>query len=362
MIEIARLDDLEPLARARVDTVTFDYIAGGADDERTMQENIDSYRQLHLVPRVLVDVSQRDTATTVLGTAISMPLLIAPMAFQGLVHPEAELATARAAAAAGTIMVASTMSNCSLEAIAEAAGPRWFQLYVYRDRAITRMLVERAVAAGYSALCVTVDTPLAGHRERDIRNRFTLPAHLKLANFAGTSRAIIPAVADDSGIAAYIAKQWDPSLTWKDIEWFASLSKLPIVVKGILSPLDARLAIQHGAAAIVVSNHGGRRLDTVPPAITQLPSIIAAVGDRCEVLLDGGIRRGTDLLKALALGAKAVLLGRPILWGLALDGQAGVEAVLQTIHTEFDHALALAGCPRVAAITGALVEQGWARS
>jgi isopentenyl diphosphate isomerase/L-lactate dehydrogenase-like FMN-dependent dehydrogenase len=327
-------------------------MAGGSDDEWTLRENRAAWGRVQLVPRVLVDVDKPQLATSVLGTPVAMPVLVAPMGFHGLAHPEAECATARGTAAAGTIFIASTAANVSLEAIAQTvAAPRWFQLYVYRDRERTRDLVERALASGYTALCLTVDTPLVGRRERDVRNRFTLPDGLTFANFAD----VMPDTSSGSALAAYVASLWDASLRWDDLAWLRSLSPLPLVLKGILSPADARLAVAHGAAGIVVSNHGGRQLDGAPAAITMLPRIADAVGDQLELLLDGGVRRGTDVLKALALGARAVLLGRPVLWGLALGGERGVTAVLELLRAELALALALAGCPDVTKVSRDLI-------
>ncbi|MGE5732020.1 MAG: alpha-hydroxy acid oxidase [Gemmatimonas sp.] len=354
MLDILNLDSLEPLARERLDPKLFDYIAGGAADEWTLGENRAAWSRIQILPRMLRGVTDRSLSTTVLGTPASLPVLVPPMAFHGICHAEAETATARATAAEGTIFCASTVSNCSLEAIAAASGegPRWFQLYVYRDRAITRGLVERAAAAGYSALCLTVDTPLAGHRERDKRNTLRMPAHLELGNFP-SSHADQNRVGSGHGsaLAQYIAAEWDPALTWADVEWLRSISPMPIVVKGILAPQDATLAIEHGAAAVIVSNHGGRQLDGVPAGATMLPAIVDAVAGRGEVLVDGGIRRGTDVFKALAVGARAVLVGRPVLWGLTLDGAEGVRAVIKHLRAELDLAMALAGCANIGDIT-----------
>lgn len=349
MLEIINLESLEVRAREQLDPMLFDYIAGGAGDEWTLNENRAAWSRLQLLPRMLRGVGTRDLQTTVLGTTVSLPVLVPPMGFHGLCHADAEVATARATARAGTIFVASTVSNRSLEAIADAcAGPRWFQLYVYRDKAITRDLVQRAAAAGYSALCLTVDTPLAGPRERDRRNRLRMPAHLGLDNFPSTHADKNKGGGDaESALARYIADMWDANLTWSDVDWLRSVSKLPVIIKGILAPDDARLAVEHGAAAVIVSNHGGRQLDGVPAPITVLPRIVDAIGGRVEVLLDGGVRRGTDVLKALALGARAVLVGRPILWGLTLDGESGVAAVLEHLRGEIDLAMALAGCRSV---------------
>jgi len=346
MLEILNLESLEARAQERLDPMLFDYIAGGAGDEWTLRENRAAWSRLQLLPRMLRGVGQRDVRTKVLGTPVSFPVLVPPMGFHGLCHPDAEVATARATAAAGTIFVASTVSNRSLEAIAEScAGPRWFQLYVYRDKEITRDLVQRAAAAGYSALCLTVDTPLAGPRERDRRNRLRMPTHLGLENFPAThAERHKSGGSNESSLARYIADMWDANLTWEDVDWLRSISPMPVIVKGVLAPDDAALAVEHGAAAVIVSNHGGRQLDGVPAPITMLRSVVDAVAGRVEVLLDGGVRRGTDVLKALACGARAVLVGRPVLWGLTLDGEAGVAAVLEHLRGEVDLAMALAGC------------------
>jgi 4-hydroxymandelate oxidase len=357
MIDIVNLESLEPLARERLEPSLYDYIAGGAGDEWTLRESRAAWNRWQLLPRMLRGVAERSMATTVLGTPVSMPILVPPMGFHGLCHSEAEEATARAASAAGTIFCASTVSNRSLETIAGAAsGPKWFQLYVYRDREITRGLVDRAVAAGYTALCLTVDTPLAGLRERDRRNRLRMPAHLELGNFPATHTAMNQTGGGEgSSLGAYINSQWDPALTWKDVDWLRSISPLPVVVKGILAPADAICAIDHGASAVMVSNHGARQLDGVPASITMLEPIVDVVAGRLEVLIDGGIRRGTDVLKALALGARAALVGRPVLWGLTLGGEAGVRGVLEHIRGELDLAMALAGCARLADVTRELV-------
>lgn len=340
MDNVVCLDDLEPLAQAKLSPMAYHYIAGGAEDEWTLRENRAAFERIQLLPRVLINVARRNLATTVLGTPVSLPVLVAPTGFHGLCHPEAEIATVRGAAAAQTLMVASTASNVTLEQIAAASdAPLWFQLYVYRDRERTRDLVQRAAAAGYRALCVTVDTPLVGRRERDVRNRFHLPDGLTFANFADA----VPENSSGSALNAYVGSLWEPSFTWDDLDWLRSLSPLPLVLKGILHPADARLAVEHGATGIIVSNHGGRQLDTVPAPITMLPHIVEAVENRAEVLLDGGVRRGTDVLKALALGAQAVLLGRPVLWGLTIGGAGGVQVALELVRAELALAMALAG-------------------
>lgn len=343
------LTDYEILARERLDPGVYGYVAGGAGDEVTLRENQAAFQRLRLLPRVLVDVSGVDRSTTVLGTRIALPVLLAPTAFQSLVHPEGELAVARASAAAGTVMVVSTMSGYRMEEIAAAAtGPKWFQLYCYRDRAVTQAFVERAEVAGYSAVCLTVDLPRVGRRERDLRNEFNLPPTVMPRNFAGLID--LSGLTDGAAAAAfaeYIHKLVDPSLTWTAVDWLRSKTALPILLKGILTAADARLAVERGVNGLIVSNHGARQLDTVPATIDVLAEIVDVVAGRAEVLLDGGVRRGTDVIKALAHGARAVLIGRPYLYGLAVDGEAGVRRVLELLAEETDLALALLGCPGV---------------
>jgi len=308
---------------------------------------------------VLVDVSARTTRTRVLGHDVAMPVLVAPTAFHKLAHPEGERATVRAAGAAGTVMILSSLSTTAVEdVVASATGPVWFQLYVYRDRKATEALVARAEAAGCGAIVVTVDAPLLGTRERDVRNRFALPPGLALENLTAAGYHALPQLESGSGLAAYVATMLDPSLSWKEVAWLRSITRLPIALKGIVRPDDARRAVDAGIDAIVVSNHGGRQLDSSPATIDALPRVALAVNGRCEVLVDGGVRRGTDVVKALALGARAVLVGRPVLWGLAIDGARGVEQVLAMLQQEIDLAMALCGCPSVAEITRDLIDPG----
>ena len=347
------LYDYETLAREHLPTTTFDYYVGGSGDEITLKENHRAYDSIKLIPRALVDVSKRDSSTTVLGCHVSMPVLIAPMAFQGMAHTDGEQATARAAHTAGTVMIASTLSNASIAEIAAESGSNtWFQLYMYKDRELTHSLIQRATEAGCTALVVTIDAPIQGVRERDIRNGFHMPAHLKLKNLLGrTGYEDLPASKNQSGLAAYINSLFDPSLTWHDLKELCSFTKLPIILKGIMCAEDTIKAIDCGVAAVAVSNHGGRQLDTAPATIEVLPQIVKAVQGKCEIYIDGGIRRGTDVLKALALGANAVLLGRPILWGLAANGQQGVEHVLGILRNELDVAMGLCGCRTIGEIT-----------
>jgi len=355
-VRFTNLLELEDMARAKVPRAIFDYIAGGAEDEVTLRRNREAFGRWALRPRVLRDVSKRDTKTVLLGERVSMPVCVAPTSFHALVHPEGEVATARGTAAAETILIASTVSTKPLEEIAAAAdAPRWFQLYVYKDRAVTEELVNRAVKAGYKALCLTADTPVLGRRERDERNAFTLPPGFGIANLKPAGLDGMPEVEQGSAFAQYVTDLLDSSLTWDDVDWLKSISPLPLVVKGIMTAEDAVLAVDHGIAGIVVSNHGGRQLDSTLGSLDALPEVVAAVRGRIEVYLDGGIRRGTDVLKALALGAKAVFVGRPVLWGLALGGADGVRAVLDELRTELDTAMALAGCATLKDIESSLV-------
>lgn len=349
--------ELEDLARAKVPRAAFDYIVGGAEDEVSLRRNREAYARWALRPRVLVDVSVRNTWTAVLGERIAMPILAAPTAFHCLVHPEGEVATAKGTAAAGTIMIASVIATKPLEEVAAAVdAPRWFQLYVYKDRALTTELVNRAAKAGYKALCVTVDTPVLGRREKDERNAFTLPPGMGIANLRPAGLDGMPDAERGSAFAAYVTEQLDPSLTWDDVEWLKSLSPLPVILKGILTAEDAELAVERGINGIVVSNHGGRQLDSTLGTLDALPPIVESVDGRAEIYLDGGIRRGTDVVKALALGAKAVLLGRPVLWGLALGGADGVRAVFEHLQNELETAMALAGRATIADIDASLVQ------
>ena len=349
--------ELEDLAREKLPGHVFDFIAGGAEDEITLARNRAAWEAVQLLPRVLVDVSTVDTSTTVLGRTVPFPVILAPVALHRLAHGEGELATARAAAASGTIMALSTMSSCTIEDVAAAAaGPKWFQLYCYSDKAVTERLVRRAGAAGYEALCLTVDVPRLGRRERDFRHNLGFPEDVIPVNFASEiDITSIPLDQQGSALSAYAASLLDASLTWDDIGWLHPLTSVPLVLKGILSPRDAVLAAEHGAAGIVVSNHGGRQLDVVPAGVEVLPEIVAAVGDRLEVYVDGGVRRGTDIVKALALGARAVLFGRPYIWGLAVDGEAGVRRVLEMLRIELELAMALCGVTSVDQISRDLV-------
>ncbi|HEV7639798.1 MAG TPA: alpha-hydroxy acid oxidase [Gaiellaceae bacterium] len=332
--------DYERLAAERLEAGAHGYYAGGAGDELTLRDNVEAFRRRQLRPRVLVDVATCTTATTVLGQEVSMPLLVAPVAFQRVAHPDGEVAMARAAKAAGTVMCMSTMATSTMAEVAETGVQRWFQLYVLRDEGRTRELVERVADAGFTALVLTVDTPFLGRRERDLRTGFVIPPEFPVATLG--QGGLTPA--ETFALCS-------PSVSWHDIERLASLSGLPVLVKGVLTEEDALLACEHGASGIVVSNHGGRQLDGVSATIDALEEVVAAVDGRIEVLMDGGIRRGTDVVKALALGARAVLAGRAPLWGLAVDGEAGALRVLQLLQAEILAALQLVGCTSPADVT-----------
>jgi isopentenyl diphosphate isomerase/L-lactate dehydrogenase-like FMN-dependent dehydrogenase len=322
--------DYEQLAEEKLDANAHAYFAGGSGDEVTLRDNLAAFERRKLRPRVLVDVSSVSTTTSVLGTEVALPVLIAPLALQRMAHPEGELATARAAAAAGTVMCLSTAATARPAEVAAAApgASRWFQVYVFGDRSQTEDLIAEAIEHQFSALLLTVDVPYLGRRERDVRIDFKPPEHLTVSG-------------------DIFGQEFDARLSWHDLEWLAGYG-LPLVVKGLLTAEDARLAVEHGAAAVVVSNHGGRHLDV-------LEEVVDAVAGRAEVLLDGGVRRGTDALKALALGARAVLIGRAMLWGLAVDGEEGVAHVLHLLRREIELGLALLGCASPAEVTRAHV-------
>jgi 4-hydroxymandelate oxidase len=350
------LADYEALARAALPRPTFEYFAAGAGAQITVRENSQAYDSIRLRPRVLVPVGTRDHSVTMFGRRLATPIVVAPMAFQKLAHPDGELATARACAATGAVFVASTMATILLEELATATpAPKWFQLYVFKDRGVTRELVERAEAAGYDAIQMTADVPVMGRREADVRNCFALPEGLTVKNLEAAGHGCLTAGDGESGPALYTRYLFDPDLSWRDVEWLGSITQLPVLVKGVLRGDDAARAIDSGAAGVVVSNHGGRQLDTSIPTIRALPEVVDAVAGRGEVVIDGGIRRGTDIIKALALGAKAVQVGRPVLWGLAAGGESGVTRVLSILREEFDNALALCGCPSVGHVTRDLV-------
>ena len=346
------LADVERAARERLPQVAYDYAAGGAGDERCVDENVQAYARWRFRPRFLVDVSKRDLSVEMLGRTHPVPFGVAPTAFHRLFHPDGEQGVARAARDRGILYCMSTLSTTPLEEVAPVAGPRWFQVYVHKDRDLTRDLVARAKGAGFEALVLTVDAPVWGLRERDRRNKFSLPHPLTLANFA---RILPEAGGGADGLARYVNNQLDPSLTWRDVEWLREVGGLPVFVKGVLTAEDALLAVEHGAAGVVVSNHGGRQHDRHPATLDALPEVAEAVGKRVPVILDGGVRRGSDALVALALGADFILLGRQVLWGLAAGGEAGAGRVLDLFREELDNAMALNGAPAARGVTRSLV-------
>jgi isopentenyl diphosphate isomerase/L-lactate dehydrogenase-like FMN-dependent dehydrogenase len=347
--ELLCVADFERLAEERVPENVWCYFAGGADDEVTLRANVAAFGRWRFRPRMLTGVDDPSTAIELFGTRVSMPILVAPTAMHGLLTPDGELATARAAAAVGTVACISTITTRTHEEIRDAApgAPRWQQLYILSDRGRTEAMLAESAAVGYSAVVLTIDTPAWGRRERDLRGGFAVPPELPLPYVAN----------DDESRATGIAYvPVDHALTWSDIEWTAERAKLPVLVKGVLTREDALLAVEHGAAGVIVSNHGGRQLDGVAASCDALPEVVDAVAGRVPVLLDGGVRRGGDALKALALGAKAVLVGRPVLYGLAVDGEAGARQVLELLREEVRRGLALLGCPAPDAVSRAHIE------
>ena len=335
--------DYEKLAEEKLDAGAHGYYAGGAGDERTLHDNVEAFTRWQLRPRMLVDVAACTTATTVLGTEISLPVIVAPVAFQRVAHPDGEVGMARAAVGADTIMCLSTIATSTPAEVAATGAKRWFQLYVLRDEGMTRELIAQARDNGFGALVLTIDAPVRGNRERDLRTAFAIPDDIRIAAFGRGGMT-----------PKQVFEQISASLTWRDLERISSEAGLPLLVKGVLTAEDAALACEHGAAGIVVSNHGGRQLDGVAATIDALPEVIESVDGRVEVLVDGGIRRGTDVAKALALGARAVLAGRAPMFGLAAAGEDGVRHVLEILCDELT--LALLGCPSVSALDRSYVD------
>jgi L-lactate dehydrogenase (cytochrome) len=369
--------DLRSIARRRLPGGVFDYIDGGAEDELTLAANSNAYRRVTFRPRVLRDVSDVDISSSLLGKPLSLPLVLAPTGFTRIADPEGELAVARAAERAGLPYALSTLGTRSIEEVAAVSSARlWFQVYVWRDRALVADLVHRAAASGYEALCLTVDTAVFGRRERDVRRGFTLPPKLGLSTaldgivhpgwtwqflksepivFANVTGRDVGDGADAVTLADYVARQFDPGLSWKDVEWLRGQWSGPIVIKGIQTVDDARIAADEGVEAIAISNHGGRQLDSAPAALDLLPEIAEAVGGRIEIICDGGVRRGSDIVKALALGANACMAGRAYLYGLAAAGEAGVDHVLEMFSSDMMRTMALIGCTTIKEVNGDFV-------
>jgi 4-hydroxymandelate oxidase len=345
-------ESLEAAAREVMSPAAYHYVAGGSDDEITVAENTAAWRRVRLLPHVLNDVSTVSHAATLLGADMTAPVLVAPMATQRLAHDEGEKAMARGAARAGTVMVVSTMATATLEDIAAAApgGTLWFQFYVHRDRGLSEDLVRRAEAAGYEAVVLTVDVPVLSNRRREAEHHFQLPDGMTVANLDTSLESV-----EGSGLAEYTNAAFDPGLTPDDIGWIKSIVDLPVVVKGVLRADDAVRATDAGADAVIVSNHGGRQMDGAIASADALPAVVEAVGGNVPVLVDGGIRGGNDVFKALALGASAVLVGRPLYWALAAGGEDGVAGYLEEIHTELARAMALCGVADLSEIDSSLI-------
>lgn len=398
---LINIEDYHQHARRYLPKQVYDYYSSGAHDQQTLLDNVAAYRRLLLRPRFLIDVSRMDTSVSVLGERMRSPICVAPTAMQRMAHPDGELATVRACAKRGVLMTLSSLSTTSLEDVAAAAQAAlshshssaasvnpsssssspssppssspsrssslppphlWYQLYVYKDRSITTDLIRRAEAAGYKAIVLTIDTPQFGVRESDVHNRFTLPPHLQLANFTeGRGRSMTAggstgtaSGSSGSNLAAYSSSMFDATVSWKDIAWLRSITRLSLIVKGVLTAEDAELACEQCVDAIIVSNHGARQLDSVSATIDALPEVAAIIQQRgqgrVELYVDGGIRRGSDVFKAMALGARAVFIGRPVLWGLSYGGEVGVEQVLHILQTELELCMALCGCPDIGSI------------
>ncbi|MGA8206416.1 MAG: alpha-hydroxy acid oxidase [Candidatus Dormiibacterota bacterium] len=365
----ANVADLRRIARRRLPRGVFDYIDGGAEDELSLRRNIDAFRRLEFCPRILRDVSNVDTSTTLLGRTLPLPLVLAPTGFTRMATPGGELDVARAAARAGIPYALSTLATRSIEEVAAVSdGPKWFQVYVWKDRGLVKEMLSRAASSGYEAIILTVDNPVLGRRERDVRRGFTLPpkigvgtlfdglAHprwtwdfvradpIRFANVVGTGAPDGTVVAN---LADFVNSQFDPSLSWKDLDWFRSAWTGPVVLKGVQSIEDARRAADAGLEAVALSNHGGRQLDGAPPILELVAPVVEAVGDRIEILCDGGVRRGSDLVKAVALGARAGMAGRAYLYGLAVAGERGVDHVIELLHSGMRRTMALSGCQTI---------------
>jgi 4-hydroxymandelate oxidase len=349
MADPINLSEYEAIARSRLDESVYDYFAGGANDEITVRANAEAFHRMSLAPHVLVDVSDRDLSTHVFETPLPHPIVLSPTALHRMAHTDGERATARAAQAEGALMCLSSTSSVAMGDVMAAApeGPKWFQLYRYSEPGLTERFIAHAAEAGYRAIVLTVDAPLLGRRERDLRNPFVIPQGVAAVNFGAHLRT--------TGTESLQLVMSQAPMTWSDIAWIKSLSRLPLVIKGVVRGDDAKHALDLGVDGLWVSNHGGRQLDTAVTTADALPAIVAAVAGRAPVIVDGGVRRGTDVLKALALGADLVAIGRPQLWGLAADGEDGVRKVIRLLVNELSLAMALAGCKSLAEIDASLL-------
>jgi L-lactate dehydrogenase (cytochrome) len=376
----ASVADLRRMARRRLPRGVFDYIDGGAEDEMTLASNVEAFRRVEFAPRVLRDVGEVDTSSTLLGKPLAMPIVLAPTGFTRIADPPGELAVARAAARAGVPYALSTLGTRSIEEVAAVGSDRlWFQVYVWRDRGLVAELVERAAAAGYEALCITVDTAVLGRRERDVRRGFTLPPKVGLSTlldgaihpgwawkfvrsepilFANVAGLGVGDGAQAISLAEYVGRQFDPGLSWDDVAWFRDRWAGPIVLKGIQTVADAVIAADNGVEAIALSNHGGRQLDSAPAPLELVPDVAEAVGGRLEIICDGGVRRGSDVVKAVAMGADACMMGRAYLYGLGAAGEAGVDHVMQLLASDLKRTMALVGCRSVSGIDRELIAPG----
>lgn len=363
------IEDFRALAKKRLPRMIFDYLDGGSDDEVTLGRNRSSFSKYQLMPRALVDVGSIDLSTTILGQKIDLPILLSPTGQTRMFHHSGEAAVVRSAAKANSIYALSSLSSIAIEeAAAASAGPKWFQIYVWRNRGIIKEFMARCRKNGYHALCLTVDLPVHGNREKDLRNVLTFPASLtartaadilchpawlyhyltgakiELGNLTDASTVKLP---EDGNLMDYVAKQFDPTVDWDDAAWMIEQWGGPFLIKGIVNAEDAKRAVDIGASGIIISNHGGRQLDFMPPPIEVLPEIVKAVAGRAEILIDSGVRRGTDVIKALALGANAVMIGRPYLYALAAGGEAGVDRMFALLRAELSRDMALLGCTKI---------------
>jgi 4-hydroxymandelate oxidase len=355
-MDFAGIRDFQMEAESKLERSAFDYFDGGALDELTLRDNVTAFERLKLWPRALQGIQQPDTRSDLLGTPLSMPIIVAPTAFHGLAHDEGEVATASAAATAESLMVLSTTSNRSIAEVGAAAqGRLWFQLYMFKDRDVNQALIARAESAGCKAVVLTVDVPIWGRRERDMKNKFALPSSVLIGSLLIEGRSDFYDGTFKTDLGSFLTERFKFDLTWDDVDWLMKSTRLPVVLKGVMHPQDAKRAADAGVAGIVVSNHGGRQLDTAPAAIDALPRIVEAVGGSLPVILDGGVRRGHDVLKALALGATAVGIGRPIIWALAARGPKGVSELLDLLRAELANAMVLCGCSRISEATRAIL-------